>query len=419
MKKVILLLCIFAYSDITMSDDTGYSIEEATSYRNEWTLENWDNGGPLSKYIFLNMSEFWNHSIISRSDPVIELPSHLRVDVAEFLTITDTGNMSLSDYVANSTVNGAIVLHRGQIVFEAYPQMRPEDKHAYMSLSKVFASTLIAILEDRNLIDVSKAIESYLPSLEGTAWSGVSIRDVLDMASGINCLEHDEGAYSNPEHCFYQHDAAMGFRDITGDMIVSPFEHITTPGSHRPAGEAYEYTSINTFLLGWLAETISGRPYADLISTEIWKLMGAESDGIIAAPRRGVSIASAGISSTLRDMARFGLLFTPSGRKAPLPLISDAYLAKIQQGGRPEIFNAVEVASKRLVGGEMPRHNSYQWDYVMHDGDFFKSGFAGQGLYISPSRDLVIAFFGMFDEEQNGHQMSRIARQLAKSDLFN
>jgi len=54
----------------------------------------------------------------------------------------------------------------------------------------------------------------------------------------------------------------------------------------------------------------------------------------------------------------------------------------------------------------------------MNDGDFFKSGFGGQGLYISPSRDLVIAFFGTFDEEEKGHEMTRIARQLAKSGLF-
>ncbi|MGI9263111.1 MAG: serine hydrolase, partial [Woeseiaceae bacterium] len=73
----------------------------------------------------------------------------------------------------------------------------------------------------------------------------------------------------------------------------------------------------------------------------------------------------------------------------------------------------------REVDGEMPRHNSYQWDFVMDDGDFFKGGFGGQGLYISPSRDLVIAFFGTFDADEKGHEMTRIARQLAKSGLFN
>ena len=57
----------------------------------------------------------------------------------------------------------------------------------------------------------------------------------------------------------------------------------------------------------------------------------------------------------------------------------------------------------------------------MNDGDFFKGGFAGQGLYISPTKDLVIAFFGTFDEdgEASNHEMTKIARQLAQSKLFN
>ena len=146
--------------------------------------------------------------------------------------------------------------------------------------------------------------------------------------------------------------------------------------------------------------------------------MGAESDGIIAAPRRGVPIAHGGISSTLRDMARFGLLFTPSGRDGMQPVISDSYLSKIQTGGRPAIFNADREDNPRKVDGEPARHNTYQWDFVMQDGDFFKGGFGGQGLYVSPSRDLVIAFFGTFDENGDGHEMTRIARQLAKSGLF-
>jgi hypothetical protein len=54
----------------------------------------------------------------------------------------------------------------------------------------------------------------------------------------------------------------------------------------------------------------------------------------------------------------------------------------------------------------------------MADGDFFKGGYGGQGLYISPSRDLVVAFFATFDQNGDGHEMTRIARQLAKSGLF-
>jgi hypothetical protein len=63
--------------------------------------------------------------------------------------------------------------------------------------------------------------------------------------------------------------------------------------------------------------------------------------------------------------------------------------------------------------GERPRHNAYQWDFVMDDGDFFKSGFRGQGLYVSPSRDLVVAYLG---EQEVGQ--AAYARAIATSGFF-
>ncbi|MCH8302740.1 MAG: beta-lactamase family protein [Proteobacteria bacterium] len=420
MKTRLLLPGALLAATLTVAADgySGYSLEEATEFRQQWTMDNWDDGGPLMRYVFLNMSEFWNHSLIDRGGPIRELPADVRQDVANFVTTTDRGKVKLADYVNDSTVNGALVLHHGEIVFESYPRMRAEDKHLHMSVSKGFASTLIAILEDREQIDVSQPVDSYLPKLAGSGWEGVPVIDILDMASGIGCLEGEEGAYSNPARCYYQYEASLGWLRATEATMDSTFDYMASLDSHRPSGESFEYTSPNTFILGWLIETISGQTYTDILSKEIWQKMGAESDAIIVAPRRGVPIASGGISSTLRDMARFGLLFTPGGRNGMDSLISDAYLSKIQSGGRPEIFNADREDDPRMVDGEPARHNTYQWDFVMEDGDFFKGGFGGQGLYISPSRDLVVAFFGSFDENGKGHEMTRVARQLAKSGLF-
>ncbi len=396
----------------------GYTLEQANRFRHEWNMDNWDDGGPLMRYVFLNMPEFWNHSVIHRAGPVRELPLMPQKDVATFDTVTTEGRKTLADYVAASTVNGAIVLHHGNIVFEAYPRMRQHDKHLYMSVSKAHAAILIAILEDREQIDVSKPVASYLPALADSGWADVPVRDVLDMASGIGCLEGEEGAYSDPTRCYYQYEASLGWLKATAATMDSPFEYMATLRAHRPAGEAFEYTSPNTFILGWLVEHITGRPYADLLATEIWQQMGAEADGLIVAPRNGVPIASGGISSTLRDMARFGLLFTPAGRNGMKPLVSQTFLQNIQQGGRASIYRVARGEDSGVVNGELVLHNSYQWDFVMPDGDFFKGGYGGQGLYISPSRDLVIAFFGTFDADGKDHEMTTVARQLALSGLF-
>ena len=421
MKTPNLLLAglLLATSVITAEEYSGYSLEEATEFRQQWTIDNWDDGGPLTRYVFLNMSEFWKHSLINRGGSVRNLPESPRQDIATFVTSTSRGDMPLQEYVHDPRVDGVLVLHEGRIVFEAYPRMDRDDKHLYMSVSKSFAATIIAILEDRELIDVSKSVDSYIPQLTDSGWANVPVRDVLDMASGIDCRQSLPDAYENPELCYYQFEASMGWLRQTERTEENPHTYIASLNSRRPSGEALEYSSTNTFVLAWLAEQVTGRPYSDLLANEIWQQIGAESDALLVAHKWGVQLASNGVSSTLRDLARFGLMFTPSGRSNVTPLISDSYLQKIQKGGRPEIFNASREDNPTLIDGELPRHNTYQWDLVMEDGDFYKGGYGGQGLYVSPSRDLVIVFFGTLDENGQSSQMTQVARQLAKSNLFN
>jgi hypothetical protein len=97
-------------------------------------------------------------------------------------------------------------------------------------------------------------------------------------------------------------------------------------------------------------------------------------------------------------------------------LVSEAYLKKIQQGGRPEIFDKAGAGKNwnSAFPDDPPRHNTYQWDFVMPDGDFFKAGHCGQGLYISPGRDVVVAFFGSGDDSSIVVSL-KLARAIAKS----
>jgi len=60
---------------------------------------------------------------------------------------------------------------------------------------------------------------------------------------------------------------------------------------------------------------------------------------------------------------------------------------------------------------DKPLHNSYQWDAVFDDGDFFKAGLHGQGIYVSPARDLVVTWFSSGDAEIS---MASYARHIAK-----
>jgi CubicO group peptidase (beta-lactamase class C family) len=356
------------------------------------------------------------YSVISRAGSIRELPINLRADVANFSTETYTGTATLKDYVYNSNTDGVIIIHKGEIVFEEYPRMEQEDKHLYFSITKPFVSTMIAILEDRDVLDVSKPVDHYMPELKNSAWEGIPVLDILDMCTGINCREKDEDSYNNPNSCFMRFFAAIGF---TGDENTwdNPMDFLLTMDKFEENGLKYDYTGVNTWVLSQLIERVTGEDFPNILSSELWQKMGAESDAQILTSKSGYAVTPMGMSSNLRDLGRFGLLFTPSGRMDSGGIISEAYLKKIVHEGRPELF-ASGYGFNHFNDETVISHNTYQWDHVTLEGDFFKSGYGGQGLYISPSLDLVIAFFGTHRGSSGSNDLPKILRQMIRSGLF-
>lgn len=306
-----------------------FTLEESRKFHRDFEKSMFIDGGEMSRYLYLHFSEFFPHTIITRGNDIRELPLNLRKDVSNYETTIDSVKQTLNDYVHNSLTDGVIIIHKGEIVFEEYPRMLPTDKHIYFSVSKTFTSTLIAILEDRGMIDVSKPIEYYMPELKESGWEGIPIIDILDMSSGINCREMEEGARDNPETCFQKFQAAFGFPNLE-NAWEEPVEFLQTMEQLEPNGEKMDYTSINTWLLGWLVERISEKSFGDMMTTEIWQKMGAESDALMLNGTKAHAGTPLGVNSNLRDLGRYGLLFTPSGRQEPYKIISDEYLNKIQ-----------------------------------------------------------------------------------------
>lgn len=386
-----------------------------------WHLANidhrrWDvKSDETMRFLHLNGPQFFTHAWVHRTGPISTLAADVRSEIGKVNADTPVGEMSLDQWIEKGTVDGYLVLHRGKIVYEQYPRMRPFDKHHWWSVRKGLVGTLVAMFEDEGRVDVAQGVETYVPELRGTAWEGIPVIDILDMASGTSGLEVDDpDALTGEISRYYRYEASVGNRPLPGNTPESTYTYVSLLPVHRPNGEAYEYTTVNTFVLTWLIEKVTGKPLAEVVSEKLWQRIGAENDAVLMVSKAG---ASSTINSTLRDLGRFGLLFTPSWQMvSDTQLISDTYLAKIQQGGRPEIFDKAGAGAtyKSVMADDSPRHNTYQWDFVMPDGDFFKGGHNGQGLYISPKRDLVVAFFGSGDDPSIFVSM-KLARAIARS----
>ena len=379
----------------------------------EYAFGEWTQGGDDTRYVYLHMPEFWPHTSITTDGAARELPLDIRSAVSDFGVTSDGGGLTLDGHVRDSSIDGFIVVHGGRIVYERYPRMHPSDRHVWFSVSKTLVSTALAILEDRGQLDVTAPIDAYLGDLNGTSWEGVPVIDLLDMASGIDCPE----VKSDTASCFWGFYGAFGWPEAAR-ATDAPLQTVAAMGTRRPSGEVHDYTSVNTEVLAWLVEAVAGERFSDFVEREIWRRASPEADALVAATPNGDAFSAGGVSSRLRDLARYGVLFTPSGRTGEAPVISDAYLDKIQRGGRPELVPEDDWRH-RMVGDGSLRHSTYQWDAVTEDGDFLKSGFGGQGLYVSPSRDLVVAWFGTpLVGDAPSINMFALARQLATSGLF-
>jgi CubicO group peptidase (beta-lactamase class C family) len=380
---------LMAMAAVVLANDTrAEDAKPASSMRAQVTVANWDKGGALSRWVYTHISEVFPAAVVRRGGAVVDLPQQLRPEIGGLKLKNDDGSeQTLDQYVNNGAVDGCIVLHAGNIVYEKYPTIQPADLHLIYSVSKAFVLTALAILEDEGKIDLQKPVENFLPELKGSTWAGIRLRDIADMRSGMEGNETGNDAYRSPAHKQFQLEATLGWQPRTapnlpeavrrGDLLAFLG---TLKREHKP-GETWAYTSSNTAVIAEVISRVTGKSLAGTISELIWSRIGAEHDALLAENERGFPVAHAGMAATLRDLARFGLLFTKNPAPGQRNVISEQMLKRTftSRGGADE-------------HGTLPL--IYQWDMLSDQGELAKGGWAGQLLYINRDKDVVVAYSG-------------------------
>jgi CubicO group peptidase (beta-lactamase class C family) len=385
----LLTFCVWAI--VATEAPKSASATSSESPRAQVTVENWDKGGALSHWVYTHVSEVFPSAVIRRGGAILDLPVQIRSEIGALkLKKTDGSEQTLDHLVNNGAVDGCLVVHAGKIVYEKYPTIQPDDLHIIMSVTKAFVLAALAILEDQGKIDLEKPVENFLPELKGSDWAGMRLRDLVDMRSGMEGTETSNDAYRDPKHKEFQLEATLGWQPRTAAELPEAarrgdlFGMLRTIKRERPAGEKWAYTSSNTVVIGEVVSRVSGKSLADTISDLIWSKMGAEHDALITQNERGNPMSGAGIAATLRDVARFGLLFTKNPPVGQARVIPDAIIKRIFAG-----YGDQRTSDEH---GMLPL--TYEWDMISNKGELAKGGWAGQLVYINRDKDVVVAWSG-------------------------
>lgn len=329
----------------------------------------------LAVNTYRNIHRLFPSRVIEAGDTASELPVAAE-PMGNVTTEIGGKKFDLYDFLALNSVSVMLVLKDGEVKYETYQRGNTaETRWMSMSIAKSITSTLVgAAIHDGHIESLDSEVTEFVPSLEGSAYDGVTVGDVLLMASGVQWNE----TYTDPESDRRDLLRAQIAQEPGAAMeVMAALPRAADPGTKN------NYSTGETQVLGEIVYGAVGKPLAEYLSEKIWVPYGMEADATwwLDSPD-GVEIGGSGISATLRDYARFGQFFLEGGKAGDTPVLPDGWTA---EAGTPKV----------LRNGE-PLSYGYMWwtgwtEASIADKAFMAIGIQGQYVYINPAKNVVIA----------------------------
>lgn len=347
------------------------------------TLANWQEQEHL-RWSFQHMRELIPSQVIHGNDvprPLPELPHQLE-DLATGVDWAPT----LAELLTQTQTDGLLVLKDGQIVTEMYtPPMVRRTRHLVMSVSKSIVSCVAGSLAGDGLLDPEAPAETYIPELARCGYAGASVRTLLDMRSGVRFSE----TYLDPRSEVRVMERSMGWAPRNHGDPLGMYPYILSIEPQAAHDGPFTYRSIDTDVLGWVCERAAGARMADLVSARVWQPIGAFHDAEVTADSLGAAIHDGGISTTLRDLGRFGLMLAADGEVQGRQVVPADWIrtASYPPADVREAFAASE-NEPYLPGGW---YRNQFWFIPGDNGPILMClGIHGQMVFVEQSTGLVV-----------------------------
>lgn len=324
---------------------------------------------------FLHIEDkFWTSEIKPGPQPTV-LPKGKTLQLPQSFTYKDS-TINLYDYIDYTNTNGFLVIQRDSIVYEKYFNgMKENTSHISWSVAKSFTSAIFGMLVDEGKIDISKNVEDYLPQFVGSAYEGVTVKNVLQMSSGV-AFDEDYRDFNSDINKFGRH-FALG-RSL--EKFCLEMRRDKEPGTFN------HYVSLNTQVLSMIASKVSGESFTELMQKRIWDKMGMEHKAQWVVDETGTEMALGGFNASLRDYGKFGVLFLHEGNWKGEQLVSKEWVKASLTPDAPHL----------MPGADNPNSNNpygygFQWWLPENPkNDFLACGIYSQFIYVNRDKDLVI-----------------------------
>jgi CubicO group peptidase (beta-lactamase class C family) len=211
----------------------------------------------------------------------------------------DGKRITFDEFLKVTSTNAFMIIRDGKITYESYLNGKSQTTilPSY-SVAKTMTSLLIGQLIDEGKIKESDTFVSILPEFKaGTSFDKVTIKDLLDMNSGIGVSDNYPSGPSGWGVAIAQMYAST---DVNW-WLMQNRKMREEPGTFP------EYRSVNTQMLGLIIQKITGRNLSDEFSERIWQRIGAENDATWNVDHKGgYEKAFCCFNATARDYARVG-----------------------------------------------------------------------------------------------------------------
>jgi CubicO group peptidase (beta-lactamase class C family) len=263
---------------------------------------------------------------------------------------------------------GLLVLQDGKVRLERYHDgFGPNDRWTSFSVAKSLTSSLVgAAIQDGSIKSLDDAVTRYIPELKGSAYDGVTVRQLLTMTSGVKWNED----YTDPKS-----DVARMLSTPAPPGENPTIAYMRRLPREAPPGTKWVYKTGETMLVGVLVEKATGKTLADYLSRKIWRPYGMQEDAFWEVDAGGGNIGGCCVSAALRDYGRVGQFLLDGGRARGKQVLPPWWIE--------------EATSKQADIGEPGFGYGYQW-WTESNGSYDAIGIFGQMIHVDPRHRLVI-----------------------------